>query len=141
MPSTSLPHKAGGLYHLMRYGAGSILCATVNNVILITCDFQGLPLFAGVLLSWLGGGITGYLWHAKVSFRSRPALGSFVHFMGGALAGLPLAWIVLWLFHEVWAWPMWLAGPAATLVLFLYHYLNAFLAMHRGRIRSILSRR
>lgn len=141
MLSTSQPLRAGGLHHLIRYGAGSVLCAAVNNVILIASDLQGLSLFAGVLLSWLGGGVTGYVWHATVSFRSRPTLGSFVRFMGGALAGLPLAWIVLWLFHEVWAWPMWLAGPAATLVLFLYHYLNAFLAIHRGRIRSILSRK
>ncbi|MFY7835987.1 MAG: GtrA family protein [Novosphingobium sp.] len=129
------------ILHLARYGSGSVLCAVVSNTVLIVCDMRHYPLVVGVMLSLLGGSSTGYLWHTNVSFKTSASSRSFLQFMGGAIIGLPFAWALLWLFRECWVWPMWLAGLTTTIILFAYHYCNAFLAMSGNRIRSILSRR
>lgn len=114
----------------VRYLSGSALCAVVNNVVLIGVDAVQGPLIAGVLLSWFLGGMTGFVWHSRLTYNTSLSLGAFLRFMAGALLGIPLAWAVLWLLTQALGWAMWLASPTATVILFCYHYLNAFLAIH-----------
>lgn len=130
MPSASTATDLRPSRRGLRYLAGSALCALVNNVVLIGVDAVGGPLIAGVMLSWLFGGITGFVWHSRLTYNAALSTPAFLRFMAGALLGIPLAWAVLWLLTHVLGWSMWLASPAATVILFCYHYLNAFLAIH-----------
>lgn len=130
MLSVSSKTRAPQTRTSFRYLAGSGLCALVNNAVLIgVAAFQG-PLIAGVLLSWLLGGVTGFCWHSRFTYQSPLSLPAFLRFMTGALMGIPLAWAVLWMLTQVLGWSMWLASPTATVTLFCYHYVNAFLAIH-----------
>ncbi len=114
----------------LRYLAGAGLCALVNNVVLIGVDAAQWPLIVGVLLSWFLGGLTGFVWHSRLTYNTALSFAAFLRFMAGALLGIPLAWAVLWLCTIPLGWPIWLAGPISTVILFCYHYLNAFLAIH-----------
>lgn len=138
MPSASFVIDAGKAgaagRHGLRYLAGAGLCAVISNAILIGGDAAGLPLLAGVLLSWLGGGLAGYLWHSGVTYREPFSAAACLRFLTGALGGIPLAWAALWLTSEGLGWPMWLAAPAATVALFCYHYLNALVAIRWRRL-------
>lgn len=140
MPSRSSPTDTRPLRHSLRYVGGAATCALVNNLVLITADAFGCMLIVGILLSWLSGGTTGFLWHSVVTYQTKPTLSAFGRFMAGALAGIPLAWAALWLFHESWRWPMWAAGPSATAALFIYHYINALIAVRWHWLRSCLVR-
>lgn len=113
----------------VRYLCGAGVCALANNIVLVAVDAMGGPLLAGILASWLVGGCIGYAWHARVTWHSAMTRSGLARFLGGALAGVPVAWAVLWLFAGWLRWPMWLAGPAMTLVLFAYHAINAWVAI------------
>ena len=114
-----------------RYLGGAVLCALINNVVLITGDWLALPLTANVLAAWLAGSLTGYLWHSAVTYRSPRSFAGLFRFLTGTLLGIPLAWLVLFVLRELIGLPMWLASPVMTLVLFLYNYLNARFAIAR----------
>ncbi|MGK2911965.1 MAG: GtrA family protein [Sphingobium sp.] len=118
----------------LRYLAGAILCASVNNVVLIGVNTLRGPLIAGVLASWLLGGMTGFVWHSRLTYRSPLSLMAFLRFMAGALLGIPLAWTVLWTLTTALGLTMWLASPMATAILFCYHYFNAFLAIRLPKV-------
>jgi len=124
--------------HSLYYLAGATLCALINNILLIAVDAFGGALIVGVILSWLIGGTTGFMWHSRLTYRSPVTSLAYVRFMAGALVGVPLAWAVLWLFTKVWAWPMGLSGPATTIILFCYHYCSTFVAIHWIKVRAPL---
>ncbi len=122
----------------LHYLGGAGLCALVNNVVLICVDAAQWPLITGVLLSWFFGGLTGFFWHSRLTYNTGLSIAAFLRFMAGALLGIPLAWAVLWLCTIPLGWPMWLAGPVSTMILFCYHYLNAFLAIHWHKATALL---
>lgn len=121
-----------------RYLAGAALCALVNNVVLIGVDALQWPLISGVLLSWLLGGGTGFVWHSRLTYNMALSFAAFLRFMAGALLGIPLAWAMLWLCTSPFGWPMWLAGPVSTVILFCYHYINAFMAIRWHKAAALL---
>ena len=123
----------------LRYLVGAGLCALVSNAVLIAMDLLDCPLLANVLLSWFAGGLIGYVWHSQVTYGEPARLSALARFMGGALLGVPLAWAALYLFHDLAGWPMWLAAPATTVVLFCYHWCNAWLAIRWTPARRALS--
>lgn len=116
--------KSGG-----RYFGGAVICALINNAILISGDAIGLPDLASVLVAWFVGGSVGYLWHCLVTFK-QPLIPRFYgQFMIGMTIGIPLTWLSILFFRHVVGWPMTLSSPATTVVLVLYNYLNARLAI------------
>ena len=117
--------------HSIRYAAVAGLSAVVSNTILIGGDAIGLGYTVLVLTSWLITGTVSYLLHAFFTFHTGMALGSLIRFLVGAAVGIPAAWLLIGLFGQILAWPMILAAPAATVVMFGYHYINARLAILR----------
>lgn len=120
---------AASVPHGVRYLGGAVLCALVNNVVLILGDRLGWPDLAGVLAGWFAGGTTGYLWHHRISFAVAHSWAGYARFLAGSALGIPLAWLAVVGFHQWLAWPMWLAAPAATVALFAYNYASARVAL------------
>lgn len=112
-----------------RYLGGAILCALINNVSLIAGDQLGIADIVSVLISSFVGGTAGYLWHSRVTFRHELAMAAYVQFMAGMAIGIPLTWLSILFFRHVIGWPMTISSPATTLVLFVYNYANARLAI------------
>lgn len=121
--------------HSARYVAVAGLSALLSNAILIGGNRAGLGTSAVVLLSWFVTGTLAYALHAKVTFRKRLEAGSWLRFLVGAAAGIPAAWLLLQLFVTVLNWPMLVAAPLATAIMFAYHYANARLAITRTLFR------
>jgi putative flippase GtrA len=112
-----------------KYMAGAVLCALVNNIILIAGAHAGLADEAGVAIAWLVGGTIGYAYHSYVTFDRRLEVRSYGQFMIGTALGVPLTWLSLVFFRSVLRWPMELASPATTIALFVYNYMNAQFAI------------
>ena len=112
-----------------RYLVGGVLCALVNNVILIVGDLFG----AGYLeLTFLTFGITGtvgYVFHSRVTFRQVVGWASYGAFMAGIAFGIPVALVILTVLHSLLGLPMWIAAPALTGLMLVYNYVNARLAI------------
>lgn len=122
--------------HFARYAGGALLCALVNNLILISTDKGGLPDLVGVMLAWCVGSTIGYMWHHRLTFRMPPSLAGYRNMMVGTLLGLPISYAILIFLHRWLAWPMWLAAPVMTVIMVVYNYLNARLAILFRRQRT-----
>lgn len=130
-PTAEIATPAGRTAHGARYLAGAVLCAVINNIVLIGADAFGLPLAVGVAASWAIGGMTGYLWHARITYGTALSGVSCGQFLAGVAAAIPLTWAVLAGLKHWLGLPMVVAAPVATVILFAYNYLNARLAITR----------
>lgn len=115
--------------HFLRYAGGSILCALVNNFVLVGGDLIGFSQLVCVLIAWTAGGTIGYLYHHRLTFRTAPSLAGYRAMMTGTLLGLPLTYAIIALLHGVLGWPMWLAAAVMTVIMVAYNYLNARFAI------------
>lgn len=114
-----------------RYVASAAICALVNNLVLIGADRVGLG-YAGVLAaSWGISGSLGYVLHSRYTFRADASFVGYARFMGGVALGIPLAFVTIWLFRSGLNWPMWASAPSATLVMVVFNYLSARVAILR----------
>lgn len=134
---TRLKDRIGARLHLagsgLRYVGGAVLCALINNAILIAGDGAGFTDMAGVLVAWLLGGVAGYLWHSLITFKEPLQMRRLCWFLAGMLIGIPLTWLSILFFRHLVGWPMTLASPATTVVLILYNYFNARIAIVRPK--------
>jgi len=112
-----------------RYLAGAVLCAVINNVILIAGARLGVPDTVGVIATWLVGGAIGYAWHALVTYGEPLHWRAFRQFMAGSALGVPVAWVLVMAFRKGLGWPMEWTAPVATVLMVVYNYLNARLAI------------
>lgn len=119
-----------------RYLAGAVLCAAINNVILIAGARLGLADTIGVILTWLVGGSVGYAWHALVTYRQALRLRAYGEFMTGVAIGTPVAWVLVIAMRQGLGWSMELTAPVMTVLMVVYNYLNARLAIHWRRRAS-----
>jgi putative flippase GtrA len=118
-----------------RYLISGGVCASANNGLLIAGARAGLGLLELTLLSFLAMGTAGYVAHVYFTFRQVPGWRSYARFMAGVALGIPAAYAVLALLCNVLRIPMLAAAPIATLVLLVYNYLSARLAIMRRLVR------
>lgn len=117
--------------HSVRYVAVAGISAVISNSILIGGDAAGIGYTMLLLLSWFVTGTLAYLAHAIFTFRQPIVAGSWMRFLTGSAIGIPAAWLLIAFFRKLLGWPMVLAAPSATLMMFGYHYVNARLAILR----------
>ena len=109
----------------LRYGVIGGIVALANNSVLIGGDRLGLSYPALVALTWALGGSIAYGLHARITFRVGQSLAGYAHFMAGVALGIPLVWVMLVVLGHWLKWPMVVAAPVLTLVMFAYNYINA----------------
>jgi putative flippase GtrA len=115
----------------VRYLVVSLVCAGLNNLVLIGADHVGMG-YPGVLASsWLISGSVGYGLHTRFSFIRPPELRGYARFMLGVALGIPLAFAALWIFRSGLRWPMWTSAPAATVAMLVFNYVSARIAILR----------
>jgi len=119
----------------VRYLVSGGLCALANNALLIAGARVGLGILELTLLSFLVIGTAGYVAHVLFTFRQAPGWSSYARFMAGIALGIPAAYAVLALLCDLLHMPMLIAAPIATVVLLVYNYLSARLAIMRRFFR------
>jgi len=80
-------------------------------------------------------GTAGYGAHVHFTFRQTPGWRSYARFMAGVALGIPAAYMTLALLCDGLHLPMIVAAPIATMVLLVYNYLSARLAIMRRLFR------
>lgn len=114
-----------------RYLASAGVCATASNLILIAGASAGLSYLELSLLSFVVVGTLGYGLHVRLTFRQQPGWSSYLRFMSGLSAGIPLSFAILYILCGLLTLPMWIAAPCATIILVLYNFVSAKAAILR----------
>jgi peptidoglycan/LPS O-acetylase OafA/YrhL/putative flippase GtrA len=96
------------------YVAVSGFCLVLHNLVLITADSFGLPLWSAILLSFVLVTTTAYVLHGLFTFRQTLALLRYARFAVAMSANIPLAFVTTWLWHVPIGLPMAFAAPIAS---------------------------
>ena len=115
------------------YPAVAGLCALLHNAIVIGLDRIGVHYAIASTISFFAVAATGYLLHCAITFRTPPAVRSFIRYLGAMAFNLPLSIVALFLFHDVARLPMIIASPLATVALFVVNYFLSAWAIVGGR--------
>jgi putative flippase GtrA len=113
----------------IRYLGGSFLCGAINIGILIGGDRLGIGYVPLSITGYVVGGTVGYFYHAAITFRKAFSLVDYARFFGGLLLGLPIWLLLMALTQDVFAIPMWIAAPLVTVLMLIYNFLSARLAI------------
>ncbi|XUU59500.1 GtrA family protein [Erythrobacter sp. HA6-11] len=105
-----------------RYLLVGIGCALLNNVILIGADALGAHYLTAIALTLLITLPLAYLQHALWTFKCKATLAGFVRFVAGSLTSVLIAGALVALLRGVFAWPMLIAAPAATIGMTVFNY-------------------
>lgn len=117
---------------LPRYTIAAIFCALLNNVILIGCAALGWGIFACQTASALVLLPTGFLLQSRFTFRVERTWPAFWRYSAALITNFPLAIVLLWLMHDAMAWPMVIAAPVSTILLFAWNYATSSWALVSG---------
>lgn len=115
----------------VRYSVSGAAAAIANNIVLIGGDRLGISYVVLVAASWFIGGTLAFALHSHVTFRKPTRWSSYGRFMAGAAFGVPLALALVAVMLSGLGWPMWIVAPASTLIMYLYNYASARLAIMR----------
>ncbi len=112
-----------------RYLVGGAVCAILNNVILIGGDAFGFGYGVLTFLTFLITGTVAYRLHCWFTFREVGRWTGYLQFMAGIALGVPVTLLLLALLCSLLGLPMWIAAPVLTVLMLLYNYANARLAI------------
>jgi putative flippase GtrA len=108
-----------------RYAQVGLLCALINNAIVIAMDQAGFHYAISVIVGFLVVMLVGYLLHAAYTFGV-PASGSgWLRFVTVNLSGFPLSFGLMFLLCDAIGLSASLAMPTATIVLFAWNFVLA----------------
>jgi putative flippase GtrA len=96
------------------YCTVSGVCLVLHNLIIIGGDRLGVPMLLSVLASFCASATTGYLLHSRLTFREPLSFDAFGRYAGAMTANIPLAYVMIWFWHELIGLDMALASPIAT---------------------------
>lgn len=118
----------------LRYLATAVICAAAHNSVMIGGDLAGGHYFGLSFLSFALVTPLGYWLHSRFTFGERLSLRNFLRFASGVAAGFPISLLVMAILCTGLSQPVIVAAPIATVVLFVWNYATAHLAI-LGRLR------
>ena len=117
------------LPHYIQFLGGGVVCATLNNAILIVGDWLGYGYVSLILTGYMASITVGYVYHCCITFDKPMTLQGYTRFSAGIWLGLPLSFVVLLALGELLHLHMWIAAPTMTCVMLVYHYATARIAI------------
>lgn len=115
-----------------RYAQVGLVCALINNAVVIGLDHYGVHYALSVTLGFLIVTIAGYLLHCTYTFSAKATLAGWIRFVTANLSGFPLSMGSMFLLCDVVHLSASVAMPIATVLLFAWNYLLAELLIGRS---------
>jgi putative flippase GtrA len=114
-----------------RYAQVGLLCALINNAIVIAMDHAGYHYAIGVITGFLVVMLVGYLLHAAYTFEVQASRTGWLRFVGANLSGFPLSMGAMFILCDGIGLSASIAMPIATVLLLFWNYLLAHLTIAR----------
>ena len=125
-----LARKAGS------YGAVSVACFVLNNLLLIGMDALGQPLWASLAVSATTMILLGFVLQSLFTFEAPLNWPAFLRYTLMMLPNIPLAYVLLWLLHDRLSLAMHYAAPIATTLMLLWNAAGSTWALHKRANRA-----
>lgn len=119
-----------------RYAQVGLLCALLNNAIVIAMDHAGYHYTIGVVVGFLIVMAVGYLLHAAYTFEVRASRAGWLRFVVANLSGFPLSLGAMFILCDGIGLSASIAMPIATVLLLFWNYLLAHLTIERPERRQ-----
>jgi putative flippase GtrA len=123
------------LWRTGRYAQVGLLCALINNAIVIGMDRFAYPYALSVTLGTVIGMTVAYLLHAAYTFRARATLGGWLRFGAGNFSAFLLSMALMFVMCSLVGLSASIAMPLVTLILFVWNYIVAHLVIPERRPR------
>lgn len=114
-----------------RFAVVGLVCAATHNAILIACDALRLHYSLSLLVSYVVVVLLGYALHVRFTFQHTANAASLARYALGMAANYPLTLALLFFMCDLAGWPVAIAGPAATVLLFAANFLASRWAIVR----------
>jgi putative flippase GtrA len=115
-----------------RFATVGLTCAATHNIILLAGDALGLHYAVSLVVSYAVVVLLGYGLHSRFTFRQAADAASFWRYALGMAANYPLTLLLLFLMCDVAGWPVAIAAPLATVLLFAANFLASRWAILRA---------
>ena len=119
------------LHRTGRYAVVGLLCALLNNAIVIGMDRFHIHYAVSVMAAYFVVTVAGYLLHAAYTFRVNASLKGWLRFASANLSGFPLAMGSMFVLCNLLGLRVAIAMPVATALLFIWNYALAYLVVGR----------
>jgi putative flippase GtrA len=125
------------LHQIKRYTSVGLICAIIQNLIMIGSGPVGLHYLPATLISVAVVVPLGYYLHCRYTFGQDRSVRSFLRFAGGFVIAYPFYLALIALFCTGFGWAVAIAAPLTTVILFLFNYVWARWAIvHRAHVRD-----
>lgn len=121
---------------LSRYSIIGIASVLANNFILIAGDQLGVHYAVSTLVCFFLVGALAYLGHANVTFAAGHSIAGYARYCGTQGFGLCLTLAILFVMIDVLAWPIWIAAPLVSALMFVYTFIATRWAVTHGYSQS-----
>lgn len=105
-----------------RYTAVSAICVLLNNIILIAGEGAGIHYVWSTLVCFIGVGAFAYVSHAHFTFGAVRSWAGYTRYLGTQFIGMLATLALFYLFIDLLDWPMWVAAPVVTVLMFLVNF-------------------
>lgn len=120
--------------HQGRYLAIGCICALANNIIMVAGDRARQNYLTMALVSFVIVTPLAYALHTRFTFVSPFSVGRLLRYASGAALAFPMFLALMAIFCSLMKLPVVIAVPMTTVLLFVWNYISAHLAIV-GRLR------
>lgn len=115
-----------------RFAVVGLICAATHNAILLAADLWHIHYTISCGISYIVVVLLGFALHARYTFGRPFTVASFWRYCLSMAANYPATLALLFLMCDIAGWPVAVAAPAATVLLFAANFLVSRWAIMRG---------
>ena len=105
-----------------RFAVVGLVCAATHNAILLVADLWSIHYALSCAISYVVVVLLGFALHVHYTFQRPPTAASFWRYCLRMAANYPATLALLFLFCDIIGWPVAIAAPTATLLLFAANF-------------------
>lgn len=114
-----------------RFAIVGFVCAATHNAILLGADLWHVHYALSCAMSYVVVVVLGFALHVRYTFQRPPIAASFWRYALSMAANYPITLALLFLMCDIISWPVAIAAPTATVLLFVWNFLASRWAIVR----------
>ena len=108
-----------------RFLSVGLICAVAHNAIVIAASLAHIHYAVACLVSYVVVVVLGFMLHARFTFLVPPTFAAFSRYAISMAANYPITLALLFLMSDVARWPVAIAAPVATVLLFVWNFASS----------------
>ena len=108
-----------------RFLSVGLICAVAHNAIVIAASLAHIHYAVACLISYVVVVALGFALHARFTFEVPPTFAAFSRYAISMAANYPITLALLFLMSDVARWPVAIAAPVATVLLFVWNFASS----------------